>query len=689
MTIVDYAVEDGIASIVINNPPVNALSAAVRAGLDASLKQAISASDVDVIVILGGGKTFISGADITQFGTPMRAQGPHIHDIQHTIESSTKPVIAAIHGNALGGGLELALVCTARVAISSAKFGLPEVKLGLLPGAGGTQRLPRLTGPRLAIDFITGGKTMSAAEALDFRVVDAIVDDLRAGALQFARDVLREHRQFSRIIDRQEKVINVDPAIFADARETVRKRLRGRIAPLAAIDCVEAACTKPAAAGLDFEREQFQRLYDSEQCKGLVHYFLAERAAHKIPDIPADIQPLPIRRVAIIGAGTMGGGIAMVFANSGIPVRLIDIDAATVARGREAIERNYSVSVARGTTAAEQAASALKSIGTSAGYEDLADVDLVIEAAFEDLTVKTDIFARLDAHVAPHAILATNTSFLDIDDIAAATSRPERVIGTHFFSPANVMKLLEIVRGTRTDLQTIRSAMALGKTLGKSVVLAGNTAGFICNRMLQYYTGSAEFMMEQGATPEQIDRVAFEFGMPMGPAAMRDLAGIDVGWLVQKARRASLPRGERFSPIVERLAAAGRLGQKVGKGFYRYEGRERFPDPEALAIIASVARDLGVRQREFSDDEVRDRLFMPLVNEGARELEDGTALRAGDIDVAWVNGYGFPAHEGGPMFWGKQVGFEKVRAMAERLGEEIGPRWKPCAMLERLSQENM
>lgn len=680
-----YEIDGELAIITIDYPPVNALSADVRTGLGSALERAAEDAGVEAVIIACAGKTFIAGADITQFGTSSAQQKPLLSDLQRTIERFAKPVIAAIHGTALGGGLELALACSARIAAASAKVGLPEVNLGLLPGAGGTQRLPRLIGPAPAIEIMISGRHVPADEALRLGIVDVVADDARAAAITFARTALRENRRFACTIDRTDKVGDADPALFDAAREQAATKYRGRIAPLAIIECVRAACEKPAAEGLAFEKAEFARLFQSDQRKALMHYFSAEREARRIPGLTADVAAMPVEKVAVVGSGTMGGGIAMVFANAGIPVRLVDISSEALARGLGTIEKNYARSVDRGSLPRERAEQALALIGTTTRYEDLGDVDLVIEAVFEKMELKQEIFARLDAVTQPHAILASNTSSLDIDAIAAATNRPDKVLGMHFFAPANVMKLLENVRGKASSPQTLRTAMELGGRIGKVVALAGNCDGFIGNRMLQYYSAMSEFLMEQGATPEQIDRVAVDFGMPMGSPSMRDLTGMDTALLVRKAREAKLPPGERFSPILERMVAAGRIGQKAGRGFYRYEGREKFADPEVLDIIAGVARDLGIRQRSFTDEEVRDRLFMPLVNEGAKELEDGTALRASDIDVVWCNGYNFPTWRGGPMFWGQEAGLHRVRDIALQLGDELGPRWAPGPLLVDLA----
>ena len=687
MSTVGYEIDGEVAVLTVEYPPVNALSAAVRTGLGEALERARSDAAVRAVVILGGGKTFIAGADITEFGTDKSKVKPSLQDIQTVLEGFPKLTIAAIHGTALGGGLELALTCHARVAVPAARVGLPEVNLGLLPGAGGTQRLPRLTGVEVGIDLITSGKHIPSQQALALGVIDAIVDDVRSGAVAYAREALAKGISFVPVIERNDKVTGIDAAVFAAARKQVGAKARGKIAPMVIIDCIEAACTRSAAEGLVYEKERFQELFASDQRAALMHYFFAERQARKIPGIPADVKPKPIQSCAIIGAGTMGGGIAMTFANAGIPVTLLDLDQAALDRGLGVVRKNYGISVSRGSISQEKMDSALALITPTLAYDDLATCDIVIEAALERMDIKKEIFSRLDGLMKPGAILASNTSYLSIDEIASVTSRPGDVVGCHFFSPANVMKLLENVRSASTSDETIITVMEMGKMIGKVPVLARNADGFIGNRMLQYYTGEAEFLLEQGATPEQIDRVATRFGMAMGPMSMRDMAGMDMAVVSRKGRAASIPAGERVSPIGERLVEAGRYGQKTAKGFYRYEGREKFSDPEAIAIIESVSKEFGITRREFTDDEVEARLFAPLVNEGAKEIEDGTAIRASDIDVAWVNGYGFPVHRGGPMFWGEKYGLDRIYQMALDAAERNGPRWAPGKLLERLAKE--
>ena len=679
---VDYRQAGDIAILTIDNPPVNALSLAVREGLMQSLERAAAADAVRALVIAGAHGSFAAGADLKEVASGVVLTAPITRDVQARIESLHKPVVAAISGVALGGGFELALSCHWRVAARDARVGLPEVKIGLIPGAGGTQRFTRLAGPQAALEAITSGAQLPAARALELQLVDVVADDALQAACDYAHQVLTLGSPLRIASDAALHITGVDPEIFRAFRAKLAGKARGQLAPWRIIDAIEAACTQPKDEAFRLEREYFVECRDSPQRAALVHVFFAEREARRIPGLGPEVSALPIRRAAVVGAGTMGGGIAMSFANAGIPVQLLELSPEALARGRALIARNYEASVRRGSVSAARAAQAQALIGGITDYPALAEADIVIEAVFEDLSVKQQVFARLDQVSAPHAILATNTSTLDIDAIAQATRRPQQVVGTHFFSPANVMKLLENVRGRATSGQTLATVMALGKTLGKVAVLAGNCGGFIGNRMLMFYGAEAEFLLEEGATPEQIDRVIEAFGFAMGPLAVRDLAGNDVGWQIRKGRK--LPADERWSPILERLVAAGRLGQKSGRGFYRYEGRNRVPDPEVAALIEEVSRELGIRRRVIDDAEITERLLHPLVNEGARILAEGIALRAGDIDVVYVNGYGFPAYKGGPMFWGEQTGLARVIATMQRLSATHGARWRPAPLLEEL-----
>ncbi len=668
----------GIALVTVDHPPVNALSVGVREGLYEAIAKANADPAVEGIVLRAAGSTFIAGADIKEMQQGRHLESPTVREIQDALQAG-KPSLAAIHGAALGGGLELALACTFRVALPAAQAGLPEVKLGLLPGAGGTQRITRLCGPAAALDIIVSGRKVSAQEALSLGMFDALVEDTQDAAVDVLRARLDAGEIPQPILERTDAIEEVDPAIFETARARAAKR--GAKAPQSIIDCIEAACRLEGEGGLTFERAAFDALKDGPQNKALSHAFFAERAAAKLPEGEAH----KIARVGIVGAGLMGSGIAVALANKGISVELVDRDAGSIEQAGARIDEIYEGARKRGIMSTEQCRAAQGRIASGTDYDRFAECDLAIEAVPEKMELKEAVFAQLDEVLPAHAILASNTSSLDIDRMAAATARPGSVIGLHFFSPAHIMKLVEVVRGKASTPDAVASGMALVRRIGKVGVVAGNCDGFIANRSLQFYTGQAEFLMEQGARPEQIDRVAEEFGMPMGPVAMRDMAGLDVAALVREVRAKTLPPEERLSPLIEKMVEAGRLGQKSGAGFYRYQNRQRMPDPQALAIIQETARELGVEQRSFADDEIRDRLFLPIVNEGARELEEGIALRAGDIDVAWINGYGFPAFRGGPMHWGEQLGLDRVVAMAERLGADLGPRWQPTALLKDLA----
>jgi 3-hydroxyacyl-CoA dehydrogenase len=675
--------EGAVLIVEMHNPPVNALSVAVREGLMAALVAGAQDAGIEALVVSGSGGTFCGGADINEIGSGAALKSPMIGEVQAQIEASVKPIVAAITGVALGGGFEIALTCHARTMAPAATVGLPEVKLGLIPGAGGTVRFTRLAGPVAALEAITSGAQIPAARARELGLVDELAEDALTAAVSLAHRLAVAKQPLRIAGELQERIREVNPAVFAEVRKKLETRARGQLAPFRIVDCIEAACVKPKLEALRLERQYFMECRDSAQRQALVHVFFAEREARRIPGLPSDLKPLPIRSAAVIGAGTMGGGIAMNFANAGIPVMLLELSGEALERGLALVRRNYATSVARGSLTQGRADRAVSLVHGVTSYEELKSADIVIEAVFEDMKVKQDVFGRLDKVAAPHAILATNTSTLDIDAIAAATSRPQQVVGTHFFSPANVMKLLENVRGAKSSPQTLATVMALGKTLGKVPVLAGNCDGFIGNRMLGFYGLEAEFLLEEGATPGQIDRVIEGFGFAMGPLAVRDLAGNDIGFMIRKSRK--LPADERYSPILERLVAHGRLGQKTGKGFYRYEGRTRIPDPEVTTLIEGVSRDLKIQRRQIADQEILDRLLHPLVNEGARIVEEGIAARASDIDVVYVNGYGFPGWRGGPMYWGEHAGLTRVVETMRRLTLTHGARWAPAPLLERLA----
>jgi 3-hydroxyacyl-CoA dehydrogenase len=663
------------------------MSMAVRADLLAAVRSASADPAVQALVLIGANGTFIPGADIREFGKPMT--GPSGRDVIAAIEACTearKPVVAALDGNALGGGLEIALGCHWRVATASCKLGLPEVNIGLLPGAGGTQRLPRLVGPAKALEMITGGKPIDGRAAQASGLVDEIIEgDLLAGALAFARRALEDARPLCRVSERDDRIAETDPALFADLRAKNAKKWRGLIAPQHIVDCVQAACTLPHVQAYALELDAYEQCKASAQRAALIHLFRAEREAARVPGLSADLRPAPVRSAAVIGAGTMGGGIAMCFANAGIPVWLLDADAAGLARGRALIEKNYATSAARGSLTPERMARALSSITTTLDYAAIADADIVVEAAFEDMAVKQAVFRQLDAMMKPGAVLATNTSTLDIDQIASVTERPESVIGAHFFSPANVMKLLEVVRGAKTSPEAIVTTMALAKTIGKVAVLAANADGFIGNRILAVYGRECDFLLEEGATPWQVDRALQGFGFPMGLYLMRDMAGLDVGWRIRKYREQFRDKSLRYSPIADRLCEIGRFGQKTGKGYYSYEGRNGTPDPAVETLIAEVANELNIVRRPVTDDEIVTRVLTAMANEGLKIVGEGIALRASDIDVAYVQGYGFPRHQGGPMYWAERRGWSTVYDTVQDYHATQGRSWAPAPALAEMA----
>jgi 3-hydroxyacyl-CoA dehydrogenase len=668
--LVTFSINDGVGVITINNPPVNALSSGVLDGLKTAVDALERDAEVRAIVMIGAGRTFVAGADINQFVEIIsgRASMPAFHPVLNAIENCAKPVVMALHGTALGGGLELAMAGHYRVASPDAQVGQPEVKIGLIPGAGGTQRLPRLAGVAKAAEMCAFGEPISARQALEAGVIDQIIEgELLAGAVEFARKAARPRRT---------RDLPVTPA---DTSE-VRKKLRGAlIAPSAALDAVEAAVTLPFDEGIRREAEIFERCLHSDQCKGLIHAFFAERAVAKIPDIPKDTALYTIRSAGVIGAGTMGGGIAMALANSGLAVRLKDADQAALDRGLATIRKNYERSVKSGRLTAAAAEERMARISPQLGWEGFEQADIIIEAVFESMAVKKQVFAEIDKIAKRECVLASNTSTLDIDAIAAATSRPQMVIGTHFFSPANVMRLVEIVRGKATEKPVIATAMALAKTLKKVGVVVRNGFGFVGNRMLFPYMEQAQLLIEEGATPEQVDRALTDFGMAMGPLAVADLSGIDVFWRIEQEFPPLV--GSKQPEAVDKLYAAGRYGQKTGAGFYRYdENRKPTADPEVLALLQKT-------HRAISDQEIVERCIYALINEGAKVLEEGIASHAVDIDVIYLTGYGFPAYRGGPMFYGDTVGLGKIYERVKEFG------WKPAALLiaakERAANERV
>lgn len=684
--------DDGVAIITINNPPVNALSPGVPEGISEAIDQVSKDDTIKAAVVIGGGRTFVAGADIEEFEKITSGKSPHgegLLALLLKIEDSRKPIVMAIHGTALGGGLELAMAGHYRIAAPGAQVGQPEVKLGIIPGGGGTQRLPRLVGVAKAVEMCVGGNPIRAEEAAKIGLIDRVIEgDLLAGAVRFAEEIAARPIHKTR-----ERAVNLgapeqSAPFFAAARESARKKQRGLIAPLAAVDAVEAATKLPFAEGCLEERRLFTECLHSDQSKALIHVFFGEREVAKIPDVPKDTPTIPVNRAAVVGAGTMGGGIAMVFANAGIPVLLKEVDREVLDRGLAKIRKNYATSVERGRFTQEFVDERLKLIQPTLTYEGFESADIIVEAVFEGMALKKEIFGELDRVCKPGAILASNTSTLNIDEIASATARPEFVIGTHFFSPANVMRLLEIVRGKKTRREVIATAMQLSRKLGKIGVLVGNCRGFVGNRMFHPYVRESVFLVEEGASVEAVDKALVEFGMAMGPLAVGDLAGLDVGWRVRREHRHLEKPGIRQPIAGDRLCELGRFGQKTGAGWYKYdENRRAIPDPEVTGLVRKWAADAAIPQRQISTDEIVDRCIYALVNEGARILEEGYALRAVDIDIIYVNGYGFPAHRGGPMWFADTVGLRKVYDRVCEFQRKHGPLWEPAPLLTQLARQ--
>ena len=680
--VVSTAREGAVAVLTLQSGPVNALGSALRQGILAAVEAAEADAAVKAIVLIGGGRMFSAGADITEFGKPQ--SGISLPDLLNRIEASTKPVVAAIHGNALGGGLETALACHYRVAVPSAKVGLPEVKLGILPGAGGTQRLPRVVGPRKALDVIVGGSPIGAKAAAAMGLIDELApeDSLRAHAVAFAERVVAEGRPLLKIRDRDDKIAEGrdDPGLFSEFRQENARKTRGFEAPEACIACIEAACRLPFDEGLAFERAEFQKLVSGTQSAAQRYVFFAERQAAKIPDVPDDTPARPIARVGVIGAGTMGGGISMNFLNAGIPVTIVETKRDALDRGIKTIRTNYENTAKKGRLKPEDVETRMGLLTDTLELEKLAECDLIIEAVFEDMGIKKEIFSKLDTIAKPGAILASNTSYLDIDAIAAMTSRPADVIGMHFFSPANVMRLLEVVRGERTAKDVIATAMQIGRKVGKIPVLVGVCHGFVGNRMLAQRQREANRLILEGVTPWDVDRVVYEFGLPMGPFTMSDLAGLDIGWSRETNKSES---------VRDLLCEQDRRGQKTSAGFYDYDAkRKATPSKVTEEIIAKVAERQGVKRRDATDQEILERTLYPMINEGAKILEEGKAIRASDIDIVWINGYGWPVYRGGPMFWADTIGLPKVLERLRAYEAEYGEDFKPSALLERLAAES-
>jgi 3-hydroxyacyl-CoA dehydrogenase len=676
--------------LTLDHAPVNGLGLALRTALADAFETAMDDDVVSAIVLTGAGRMFSAGADITEFGTPKSRIPPSLPEIINMIEGAKKPVVAAIHGNALGGGLELALGCAYRVADKGANLGLPEVSLGIIPGAGGTQRLPRVIGVAAALDMIVTGKPIKAERAHALGLVDALADgDLVRAAVTLCEGLPAGEAALRPTRAREDKLgaARDNPQLFDDYRKTMARKARGLDAPYAAVECVEAALALEFDAGLAFERETFKKLVVSTQSEAMRHAFFVERGAAKIDGLPKDTPTQAINRAAVIGCGTMGGGIAMNFANAGIPVTILEVENAALQKGLEIIRGNYAASVAKGRISQDKMDGCMALIKGVTEFGGLGDPDIVIEAIYEKMDAKKEVFAKLDTVCPPHTILATNTSTLDVNEIAATTKRPEKVIGTHFFSPANVMRLQENVRGQKTSDETIASTMALAKKLGKVGVLVGVCDGFVGNRMLYAYSRQSNFLLEEGALPEQVDKAIYDFGFPMGPFAMGDLAGLDVGWLIRKARAATRPSNLRYSPISDRICEMGRYGQKTSAGWFRYEPGSRVPiaDPIIEKLIVQVSEELGYERRPIDEAEIIQRCMYPLINEGAKILAEGLAQRPGDIDTVWLYGYGFPRQRGGPMFYADTVGLKEIYDVMSKLYDEHGEWLKPAPLLAELA----
>jgi 3-hydroxyacyl-CoA dehydrogenase len=679
--VTDLTREGDIAVITINSPPVNALSADVRNGIRDGVQQAGADDAIKAIVVICAGRTFIAGADISEFGKP--AKGATLPELQAALEGGPKPVIAAMHGTAFGGGFEMALMCHYRVGVPSAKFGFPEIKLGLIPGAGGTQRLPRLSGVEAALEAILSGAPFGAKQALEWGVVDTLAEEgkLREGALAFARKVIDTHMPLRKIRDLNDKIeaARGHPEIFDKIRREYARRYRGFEAWQVAMRAVQNAIELPFDEGMKLERQAFLDLIPTAQSQAQRYVFFAERKVWKIADVPDDTPTLPIKKVGVIGAGTMGGGISMNFLNAGIPVTIVETAQAALDRGVGTIRRNYDNTAKKGRLTAADVETRMGLLTPGLNLETLSDCDLVIEAVFEDMDIKKEVFRKLDKIAKPGAILASNTSYLNIDEIASVTSRPDYVLGMHFFSPANVMRLLEVVRGAKTAKPVIATVMQLARKIGKIGVLVGVCHGFVGNRMLAQRQREAQKLILEGAMPWDVDRVIYDFGLPMGPFAMSDLAGLDIGWSKETSKS---------STIREILCEMDRRGQKTGAGFYDYdEQRNAKPSPVVEKIILDFAAKKGINRRSISNEEILERCIYPMINEGAKIIEEGKAQRASDIDIVWINGYGWPVYRGGPMFFADLVGPDKVLAKLKEFEATMGPDFTPAPLLENLASE--
>jgi 3-hydroxyacyl-CoA dehydrogenase len=692
--LVKFAVESGVGLITVDNPPVNALSAGVPEGIAAAIERAAHDASVRAVVLIGAGRTFVAGADIKQLEEQAHGRGPgapNLHQLLKSIEDCPKPVVVAIHGTALGGGLELAMAGHYRVASPDAQAGQPEVNLGIIPGAEGTQRLPRLVGVEAAVEMFVSGKPIRAPEAVRLGLFDEIIEgDLPAGAIAFARHVADSSGPHRRTRDRNEKLGSPESnaAIYAAGREQARKTRRNMIAPLCVIDAVEAAVALPFEEGCRREREIVEQCLAGEEARALIHAFFAERAVSKVRGISQDTRTYSIRKAGVIGAGTMGGGIAMVLANAAIPVLLKEMDQAALDRGMSAVRKNYESSVKKGRLTAQEMEQRIALIQPQLTYEGFGDADIIIEAVFENMSLKKQVFGEIDKIAKGDCLLATNTSTLDVDEIAGATSRPNMVMGIHFFSPAHVMRLVEVVRGARTDKEVIATAIALAKRLRKVGVLVGNCRGFVGNRMMLPYMREAQFLVEEGATPSQVDQALHDFGMAMGIFAVEDLGGLDLSWRVLQDTKRLLKPGDRAPLVLEKLYEAHRLGQKTGAGWYRYQdGRTPIRDPEVEALIETTSKQAGIARRSISNEEIIERCIYIMINEGARILAEGFAQRAADIDTIYMTGYGFPAYRGGPMWYADTVGLQKIYERILEYHRKHGDYWTPAPLLARLARD--
>ena len=684
--VVRFEVEDGIGVITVDYPPVNALGPGVREGIIDAVERGIADASVSAMVLIGAGRSFIAGADIRQFGKPRPQPARRSTDV---LDDSTKPIVAAIHGYALGGGLEHALTCNYRIAVPSAKVGLPEVLIGVLPGGGGTQRLPRLIGPKAAMEMIVTGRHVPAEEAKKLGIIDDIVDekDLRGAAIRYAKSIALR-RPLPRVRDKTDHIAEAkaDPGMFEAMRKSIARKARNQTAPYHCIACVEAATTQPFDEGIQTERRLFAELENADEAKALRYAFFAEREVAKIPGAPKDLKPPRVKTAAVVGAGTMGGGIAMCFADFGIPVKVLEATREALDKGLQRVRDNYAVSVKRGSITQAQMDERLPLIQPVQSYDDIADCDVVIEAVFERIDVKKEVFAKLDAVMKPGALLLTNSSAIDIDIMAGVTKRPQDVGGAHFFAPANVMKLCEVVRGTKSSIETIAGAMKMGRDIGKLSAVAGSCDGFAANRSRAPFVTEMFLMLEEGALPEQVDKVMIDFGYPMGPFAVSDLSGLDISYDTRKRRAAADPNYRKLH-VPDRLVEMGRKGQKTGAGWYRYEKGDRTPHPDEVvkSVIADVAKEFGIPQRTFTDEEILRRLLCASVNEACKILEEGKAYRASDIDVMWLHGFGFPRYRGGLMFWADSVGSKAILEQITEWHERYGARWKPSNLLREIA----